>query len=366
MTPSDSQPSPDVSWARLIGRWSARTLLIGWLLSLLAVLALMRLVGEQNLTTAFFLYLPPAVWFLPAILLIPLSFVLSWRWGTLMLAASGILWLHIFGLPIKRGPSFPQRPAGAFVVLTNNRGQSANHSLQPFKNATQPDVVVLQEASARAPYYLRAPEYAEFTAAQSVGEFTLLSRHPITTASPITLDQNGKKTTVAVRFEVQWNSTAIAIYAVHLPSPRHALGFQARGPFVLGMIGWMSPGLAQRRDTYQAYWNQQIELACFLRDHLKDEKLPAIVAGDFNAPQLGFIQSMFSDLLSDAHATAGTGAGFTFPGTTHMPLSLGGPWMRIDYIFASKDWRVTHCLTEPDRPSQHRALAAVLEPKANP
>ncbi|MCP5559309.1 MAG: endonuclease/exonuclease/phosphatase family protein [Verrucomicrobiaceae bacterium] len=277
-----------------------------------------------------------------------------------------LVWFYAFGLPNSGGAAISQRPTGSFVVLTNNHGQSANQSLQPFKNATQPDVMVLQEASARAPYYLRAAEYAEFKAAQSVGEFTLLSRHPISSATPLTLEKDGKKQTVAVRFTVEWGSQSVAVYAVHLPSPRHALSFQARGPFILGMIGWMSPGLGARRDTYQAYWDYQIELAEFLLKRIQGEALPAVAAGDFNAPDLGYIHSLFQNELTDAHAAAGAGTGFTFPGTTHMPLSLGGPWMRIDYVFASKHWTVSTCVTEQDRPSQHRAVAAVLELSRRP
>ena len=34
--------------------------------------------------------------------------------------------------------------------------------------------------------------------------------------------------------------------------------------------------------------------------------------------------------------------------------------MRIDYLFHDENWETIQCITEPDRPSQHRAVVAKL------
>ncbi|MBA2594298.1 MAG: endonuclease/exonuclease/phosphatase family protein [Gammaproteobacteria bacterium] len=83
----------------------------------------------------------------------------------------------------------------------------------------------------------------------------------------------------------------------------------------------------------------RIQLAQKLMERLRSEKHPFLVVGDFNAPSPGYIRRIFSAELTDAAAAKGRGYGLTFPGATLNPLSLFGPWLRIDYIFASKNWR---------------------------
>ena len=44
--------------------------IIGYAAGLLALIVFMKWVGERNVTTAFFLYLPPAIWLLPVPVLV--------------------------------------------------------------------------------------------------------------------------------------------------------------------------------------------------------------------------------------------------------------------------------------------------------
>jgi len=95
---------------------------------------------------------------------------------------------------------------------------------------------------------------------------------------------------------------------------------------------------------------------------MSNDPLPVIAVGDYNSPQAGYIHGIFDENLDDAHKTAGSGFGFTFPGTTRNPLSFGGPWMRIDHIFYDPEhWEALGSIAEKKRPSQHRAFAAVLK-----
>lgn len=84
------------------------------------------------------------------------------------------------------------------------------------------------------------------------------------------------------------------------------------------------------------------------------------MAGDTNAPATGYIHHLLTRKFTDAHEAAGKGLGMSFPGSTHSPLSLGGPWMRIDKLLCNHLWHPLWNIAEPDRPSQHRAVAAAF------
>ena len=107
--------------------------------------------------------------------------------------------------------------------------------------------------------------------------------------------------------------------------------------------------------------DRRIDSANQLLELLGKEDLPFVVAGDLNSPSGGFIHGLFTASLRDAHQVAGRGLGHTFPGKTRNPLSRGGPWMRIDYILTGPGWSPIHSVTEEDRTSQHRAIAATLQ-----
>ena len=168
---------------------------------------------------------------------------------------------------------------------------------------------------------------------------------------------------LAARFTIDFAGTEVALYSVHTISPRDTLRYYRRGAFLYGVLGVPGTPLAQKRRVNQKYWNGRVEQARSLRDLIASDPLPVIIAGDFNAPAGGYIHHLFRSHFEDAHTAAGHGFGYTFPGTTRNPLSLGGPWMRIDYLFCSRSWETVWCITESHRPSQHRALAAKFKIK---
>lgn len=339
-------------------RWLVGLLTFGYAGLLLLSLALFRGVGEQNLTVAFLLYLPRALFLAPALFLLPPA-ILFHRLSALTLVLAGSIFVFSAMDFRPRTAPEPDHSAGSEVltVLTYNRGQHAGQSLQPFKNRVSPDLVVLQEAPRRAQRYVGAEGYEEFSHAQDLGEFTLLSRHPIVSAAPVELG-TGPERPVAARFVVETRGRQIAVYAVHTVSPRDTLLHYRRGAFLYGLIGIPGTPFSARREANQAYWDDRIEQARRLRDAMGEDPLPTVIAGDFNAPAGGYIHALFRQSFEDAHLAAGHGFGYTFPGTSRNPLSGGGPWMRIDYLFCDEHWETVWCITEPDRPSQHRAVAA--------
>lgn len=369
MPENSQQPSPQEirSWViKLAKVWFRRTTIVLvslWFLIVVGVLVSSRYLGERNLFTTFLLYLPQGLWALPGIFLIPFLFTVSFRWGLLLMIGVWVIIVNGLGYKIATPHDASQRRRpNELVILTNNHGQAAGQSLQPFKNLMTPDILALQETPGRAQKYLADPSYAEFKYAESLGEFTVLSRFPLRNGSLVSVvaPATGRNVTYAARFEVDWNGNPIVLYSVHLPSPRGALLAMRGGAFLYGLPAPSTSKWAMNGAKMQTFWTQQIELAENLISRVKAETLPTILAGDFNSPSVGYIHHSLTQTLLDTHLEAGSGFGYTFPGVTRNPLSLGGPWLRIDYVFCTKNWTVNWSICEPDRTSQHRAVAACL------
>lgn len=368
---SASSPELDPALRNRIFRWLwvwfgrlLVTLMWIWLACLLLMSLSLRYLGEANLCTAFLLFLPPLLWILPGLMMWPLALLTRWRAALILCAVVCVFFFTQAGWQVRNVPipvPRDQRGSDSLVILTNNRGQGRGQSLRPFKNHVQPDIMVFQESSVPASTYLSDPGYAEFKYGATANEFTLISRFPV--EPPKLLTWQGGKTAIpfvyAARFEVDWNGTRVAVYVVHLRSPREALLGIRWGGFIRG-IPLPFKGWRDRTEKDMAFWRDQISIAEDLESQVSADLLPCVVAGDFNAPHLGAIYRLLTRHLQNAHAKAGHGFGFTFPGETHNPFSLGGPWLRIDHVLADSRWEVGACWTEDLRKSQHRAVAAKL------
>lgn len=338
--------------------------LVFWLtwLCFLLIFALwgsMRWIGEQNITTAFLLFLPPLGWLLPLIPIVLLALLFNWRClGALLVLIAFISWGWLgWRSPVFRSSNVCS--SATLSIMTYNRGESRNQSLQPFIKATLPDVLVMQDAANRLEGYLRSPEYAEFKHGASAGEHVILSKYPVKETLMLPPASLGRLARVA-RFVIEWQGRLVSIYSVHLMTPRDALKSHARGAFLWGVLALPGTPWAAKRKHYQEFWDGQIADVRAMIDKVRADPNPSVMAGDFNSPHLGYTHQMMTRELGDSHAEVGSGFGFTFPGDTRNPLSLRGPWLRIDYIFHDRRWQAVECITEHDRPSQHRAVVAKL------
>ncbi|WAC19638.1 endonuclease/exonuclease/phosphatase family protein [Luteolibacter sp. SL250] len=336
------------------------TVLYAGSLILLPVLA--TWIGERNITLAFLLYLPRAIILVPLPFLFIGTLPFSWRLALVQLAAGGFFFTYGMGYEWRR--STHQHFDGThgppqLTVLTCNYGQNANQSLQPFKNRIKPDILALQETAGRAKRYLADPNYSEFKDGRSIGEHTFLSRYPIISGELVDLGGDIHDHTPAARFVIDFEGREVVVYSVHFLTVRDALTHYRKGSFLYGILG-IVPGTSfhRKKASYESMWQDRIRTAEAFKEIIDRETLPTIVLGDFNAPAGGYIQRILSEGLQDTHQSAGSGSGYTFPGTTRNPLSAGGPWMRIDYILANRHWDVTASVTEEKRPGQHRAVAA--------
>lgn len=323
-----------------------------YVLSLVLLLAALEWWGERNWLLAALLYLPPQLWLAPLAVLLPIS---SWLRPALCfpqiacVALVGLAFLHI------RWHARPGPSPGFLTLVTNNYGQSGGRSLEPFLDAENPDLVLLQETGNVLPWRKKFPD--RFVQAQ--GEFIAISKYPIKSASLVT-SAKWLGRPVAARFEISFHGKRATVFSVHLPTPRPDFA-KLKGLGLLkelaGRNRRLSDGLSFRESMAA-----RIELARSLREVFARESNPFIVAGDFNVPDHGCIYHLFASSLTDAFAHSGRGWGLTFPGSTRNPLTGFGPWMRLDQAFAGKGWEPVFCEAEPRRRSQHRALLAIFRP----
>lgn len=335
---------------------------------LLFLMVCTRSIGEKNLTLAFILYLPQVAWLLPMPLFLLPALIWQRKLFLTLILTTGIFIWSVMGYRFGSDKPVPLSDRGpdTITVLSYNHGQQGNKRLQRFKNFIQPDIMLIQEGGIKA-LYKEGSGYDNLPFVSDQGEFALLSIYPIVDTSQISFPFppfSGKKQNIATRYEIDWDGRRVAIYNVHLPTPRDNLLYMRKGAFLYGILGIPGTPLADKKKSAQIYWDTRIALSLDLIKKLKDEELPMIVVGDFNAPHFGYNHRLFDSFLNDAHKTSGSGMGYTFPGVTRNPLSLGGPWMRLDYIFYNDKWKSLGYLTEKKRPSQHRAVAATLRLKS--
>lgn len=297
-------------------------------------------IGQRSEWVAPWVYAPPQLWIGLHAILFVMACVMS-RWLVLLCALG--LWGAVHPLLHEGSPKPVTHDASELRVVTCNWGQIGGHRLEPFIEHVGADIVALQESyGARA----ATPSPAMKMHQRRVGEFILLSRYPITRTELLFLKGNGKLWPRAVRFEVQWPTHPLVVYSVHLPSPRHELKDYRRS---------LTPG-----QTAQQFWQAQEGLLQDVMQRMEAETLPVVVLGDWNVPPIGPLYRRLTERFLDAHQEAGSGPGFTFPGDVRNPLSMGGRWLRLDYVLANGAWEILHCETEGPSGSQHSAVGAVL------
>lgn len=336
-----------------------------YLLGLAVVAWAMNEYGQANVTTATLMYLPPLLWLMPFLFLAPAALIFDWK-SLVLLIVSAFAYLsgHLdWQWRVQADPPAPE-PFVQLRLLSWNRGQSGSTSLGKIKDAVKPDFILLQDAAGRGSRYRNAPEYGEFSDFVDAGEFVLMSRWPVLLSQTLTMPmEDGSMVPVgAARFVVMHAGRRVAIYNVHLPSPRDALEATGRGAFLLGVLGMPGTPWESKKNHYQSFWDLQMRKAAEIARRIRTEAYPVIVAGDFNTPSFGPIYRLYADMLQDAHVLAGSGLGQTFPGDTRNPLAFFHPWLRLDQVFASADWEILHHEPQGVR-SQHLPVFTVLKHK---
>jgi endonuclease/exonuclease/phosphatase family metal-dependent hydrolase len=312
----------------------------------------MEFLGERCWPLAILLYLPQSVFLLPMIVLIPAALLAEVppRSHALLACCLIMFLLHVPFYPaIGRGSS----PV-SMKLMTNNFATNHGLPLQPFIDAEDPDFVAIEDAEGKGLAFQRANPGRTVRA---IGQFVIVSKWPVKSEAslgwPLWRGQP-----VAAVFDAAWRGRDVAIYAVHLPTPRNDFAKLAG----LGLLKEIAGRNRRRSDdmSFGESMTARVQLARDLSTVLARETRPFLAAGDFNMPSDGCVHRVICSGLTDCFARAGWGFGFTFPCDTHDPLTLGGPWLRLDYVFAGPGWKTLDCREEPRRRSKHRAVVATL------
>lgn len=338
-------------------RWLRRittTVTIAYVGSLVVLLCAVEWFAESNWLLWAFLYAPPQVLLVPIVVLLPPTVLLR-PWQSLAYVVCFPLVLVVY-----MDLEWSRREAGGengITVLTNNIGQKQGHRLTPFVEKEKPDIIALQEAKGRGPGYVK--QYAGLNTGYH-GEFVLASRFPIV-ESGLVEDVRWDSQPVAARFVLDTPGRLVAVYNVHLPSPRRDLN-RLRGRRFVGellRVLRLIPRTEERPVGELA--SARAELGLRLAARIRRERHPVLVAGDLNVPSHGIVYHRFVSDFTDTFEAEGWGYGFTFPGESRNPFTLFGPWLRLDYVLSGPGWRPLYCRAEPLRRSQHRAVVARVE-----
>jgi endonuclease/exonuclease/phosphatase family metal-dependent hydrolase len=276
----------------------------------------------------------------------------DWRWAIAHIAfALGYLFLFC---PFRI--SWGHATAPSFTLITHNIGQGNKQAFSEAFPSESADAILLQDANYREKDYSR--RYPQLRT-RGVAQFLLLTPREIVSAAPVG-EALWRGNPIAARFVIRVNDREIALYNVHLPTPRNSLRHVISARVGLEML-WLADAPTDDQPSYRAWLRARVTLAKQLHDVFSRESLPFLVAGDLNTPEHGVVYHQIASGLQDAHATVGRGWGYTFPSDAKKDGVLArifGAWLRLDYVFAGNGFTPSECRVASDERSQHRAVLA--------
>jgi endonuclease/exonuclease/phosphatase family metal-dependent hydrolase len=247
-----------------------------------------------------------------------------------------VVWEGPILLPISRAPA-PAHGAATWRLYDANVAQNNFHLSEIAHEiaVNRPDIVTLEELTPQAveslgaSHVLEAYHWRLVEARGGAGGMGVWARIPLTGLHAWTSE--------GTQVEIQgWiappRQPRVRFDVVHVYAP----------------IGIGEP----------AEWRQQLAQ---VRDHLRAEPRPLVVAGDFNATaDMGPFQEILHLGLSDAAVLAGKGWQMTWPRDQAWVL----PYLRIDHVLISSELTVTGYHLGDGEGSDHHPLIVDIAPRA--
>jgi endonuclease/exonuclease/phosphatase family metal-dependent hydrolase len=298
-----------------------------------------------------------AFWtFLPLVVILPVTLILRQRWLIVVVAIPtvvALLWIGPYYLP--KAIAASSGPTLRIVTFNVYQKNNRTTDVEAWLRTQQADIVFLEEIPFRYGRGMITP-LKDIYPYQVHQDWNLrhwgnmiLSRYPIISSENLNMDDSGLVPQLRAYLSV--NGQTIAAYSVHLPEPIGQVQ-RIRLPFVKGV-----PSPLLRYDDSAR--NGEIDT---LLTTLKAEKVPYIVAGDFNTSDQGATYSTLASQLGDTYREAGIGLGGSWPAAGQASWSRFMPTlMRIDYIWHSSAFRATEAQVGPGLGSDHLPVVATLE-----
>ena len=318
------------------------------LLAVVGLLILLFAISERWWFSAALTYLPRTPFVLPAIALLAASLVWHRRSCWLNIVAIVVLVGPVAGLRVPIPSDRPNSESDITVVSCNVQGFQPDFAtvLQEIA-AVNPDAVAFQEALVGHP--LLETFFADWHVVH-VGPYWIGSKYPMRLIAKC--DSAAFDRMTAVKVEIEGPSGKFHLTNLHQMTAR-------RGLSELNV-----------RSIFSGEGSRRLERIVLLRDEearrtrafvsAGDPAIPELVVGDFNMPtSSNLFQTHWGDLTC-AFDSAGLGFGYTSPCRPHRYWLSGVPWIRIDHILASDQWRVLDCQTGSKNGSDHRLIAASL------
>ncbi len=256
-----------------------------------------------------------------------------------------LLMFLLFFLPIRRWLNYstPQAAVNdSFKVMSfniRNYEDSDKETIAQYISAQEPDVVLLQEATASTNLTKHFKHEIEFPIVRLLTQFPVLESGNIDPAKNghsfyADLDANGK----TIRFINIYLEPFYLEKEMVKPSRDMATNEKKAKRLTVRFF-----------KSFRAHQDQIAEIGKFI----KDSPHPVIVSGDFNSVPNSYEYYKLSDGLQDGFLQAGNGLGTSFHDYKY-PI-------RIDYIFASPQLRFHSYRTDRSRRlSDHFAVIAKI------
>lgn len=311
-----------------------------WLSSTVSVIGWLLLAAVNDASPfGMLLGFAPRWWVMfPWLLLLPLGALAGAP--TALVAVGGTL-AAVFGIArfeLPRGAA--GAPPRALRVVTYNTDFSLPLAAQLRADLRRwdADIVLLQDCKVVLAQTLRLA----VREAGSLGSYCFASRWPIVDVVPLTPPASRGTTAApaAIRLRIRTPKGDLLVYAVHLPSPRHALG-AAR---------WPQPGELVPR--LRASLDERGRASAFVSSMVARRDRHFIVAGDFNLPFGSAILRRDWGDLTNAFAAVGVGFGHT--------MQAGIFPVRIDHVLVPPTLRPVSATVLSGYPSEHQPVVVDL------
>jgi endonuclease/exonuclease/phosphatase (EEP) superfamily protein YafD len=314
----------------------------------LVVLELFVFVGERSWAVMLLLYVPRALFLLPAVAIGLLLLRTGQRrllW-TQAICAMLVLW-PLMGLHI----ALPRRERGVSLrLLTYNvwAGALGAEAIRREVLEARPDVVLFQATTQAADDAFRGPAFRGW-AVRRAGPYSIATRYRIDEVE-VPTEAPSSNGPPFVRFLVETPLGPIDVFSIHPQSLRGTFSALPPGCSWRRTLRDGCAVLALRKNRAQ----RERQVRAVAEAAARSQNL-VVIAGDINLPGMSRLQERELGRYQDGFLEAGTGFGYTFPANGF------AAWLRLDRILAGPGLRFAAFGVGGDGGSDHRPVWADVQ-----